>query len=274
MTNIFSEKTMVFCLEILITLGVVVFVDRVVRQIIERNSNRAFFHTVSPRLAKGLARGFIFGIGLLIFLDSVGVSITPVLASLGIGSLAVGLALQDTLSNFFSGLYVAIDKPVQAGDFIKLESGDEGVVSEVGWRSTRVHTLAGNMVIIPNSKLMGSVITNFNLPAKDLALTVEVGVHYDSDLSKVERVALDVAHDVLRSSPAAVTNFEPMIRFHTFADSSINLTVVLRAKNFPDAATLKHEFIKKLHERFKKEAIIIPYPIRTLEFVNEPTLRR
>lgn len=208
-------------------------------------------------------------VGGMIILDNLGISLTPLLTTLGIGSLAVAIALQDTLGNFFAGLHIKADRPVQVGHFIRLESGEEGYVTHIGWRSTRIQMLPNNMVVVPNNKLVQSVITNYYLPDRELAVLVQVGVHYDSDLKKVERVTCEVAKEVLQKVPGGVPGFEPFIRYHTFSDSSINFAVILRAQEFVDNFLIKHEFIKKLQERYKQEGITIPFPMRTIQFEGD-----
>jgi small-conductance mechanosensitive channel len=98
---------------------------------------------------------------------------------------------------------------------------------------------------------------------------VQVGVHYGSDLRHVERVTAETAADVMKTVPGGVPAFEPFIRYHTFGDSSVNFTVIMRGKEFVDQHLIKHEFIKKLHERYRREGIIIPFPIRTLDISKE-----
>lgn len=208
-------------------------------------------------------------VGGMIILDNLGISLTPILTTLGIGSLAVAIALQDTLGNFFAGLYIRADRPIEVGHFIRLESGEEGYVWHIGWRSTRIRMLPDNMVVVPNNKLVQSVITNYYMPQRDLAVLVEVGVHYDSDLDKVETMTIEVAKEILRTVPGGVSTFEPFIRYHTFAESSINFTVVLRADEFAGSYLLKHEFIKRLRARYKKEGITIPFPMRTIQFEGD-----
>jgi len=208
---------------------------------------------------------FLFvAVGAMIILDNLGISLTPLLTTLGIGSLAVAIALQDTLGNFFAGLYIKADRPIELGHYVRLEGGEEGYVDRIGWRSTRIRMLQNNMVVVPNSKLVQTNITNYYLPEKELAVLVQVGVHYDSDLEKVERVTREVAKEVLQIVPGGVPSFEPFIRYHTFNQSSIDLTVILRAREFVDNFLVKHEFIKKLQARYKDEGIIIPFPIRTV----------
>src|SRR5918999_3598256 len=124
--------------------------------------------------------------------------------------------------------------------------------------------LPNNMVIVPNSKQVQSNSTNFYLPDRELAVLVQVGVDYDSDLRKVETVTGEVAEETMETVPGGVPSFKPFIRYHTFGDSSVNFTVILRGREFVDNFLIKHEFIKRLHERYKGEGITIPFPIRTV----------
>ena len=206
----------------------------------------------------------IFFIGFILILNTLNINITPFITSLGIAGLAVGLALQDTLSNFFAGLYILISKKIKPGDYISLDSGIEGYVEDITWRNTTIRQLPNNIVIVPNSKLASSIITNYYLPEKELAVLVQVGVSYNSDLEKVERVTIEVAKEVMKEVPGGVPNFEPFIRYHTFGDFSINFTVILRAQSYVDRYIVTHEFIKRLHKRYKEEGIEIPFPIRTV----------
>lgn len=251
-----------------IILSGVLFANQFVKSLIDQNQNRLHIG-ISPNVLRGIASALIIGSGVLILLDLMGISITPFLASLGIGSLAVGLALQDTLTNFFSGIYVSMDRPIRVGDYIKLDSGEEGYVTEIGWRSTRVRTLPNNMIIIPNHKLTSSILTNYYLPDQEMAVLVQVGVHYNSDLEKVERVTIEVGESIMKNVQGGVSSFKPFIRYHTFDASSINFTVILRGKEYVDQHLIKHEFVKALQARYRKEGIVIPFPIRTLEFSQE-----
>ena len=202
-------------------------------------------------------------------LNALGVSITPLLTTLGIGGLAVALALQDTLSNFFSGFYTTMAKNIRVGDFIKLESGEEGYVLDIGWRATKIKLLGNNIVLIPNNKLAQSVVRNYYLPDMELSVLVEVGVHYNSDLELVEKVTLEVAREIQQTVDGAVKNFEPLVRYNAFDSSSINFNVIMRAGEVLKSYLIKHEFIKKLHQRYKDTGIVIPYPIRAINLDQE-----
>ena len=161
-------------------------------------------------------------------------------------------------------IYIMSDRPVRVGDYVELESGRKGYVTDVGWRSTRIRELPNNIIVVPNSRLAGSIITNFYLPEPEMACLVQVGVAYNSDLEKVERVTIDVGKKVLKKVTGGVPEFVPFIRYHTFSDFSINFTVILRVNEFVDKYLITHEFVKELHKRYKKEGIEIPFPIRTV----------
>jgi small-conductance mechanosensitive channel len=124
--------------------------------------------------------------------------------------------------------------------------------------STRVRMLANNLIIVPNARLAQAIVVNTHLPSQDLAVLVEAGVDYDSDLRHVERVIVEVGREVMTKIPGGVPDFEPFIRYHTFGDSSINQHLV------------KHEFVKRLLPRFAQEGIVIPFPIRTVAYRRPP----
>ena len=249
----------------IIIVALVWFVDRLGRGLIEMYSGRSSFVGQARAMIQGILRGVIAGLGLLILLDSMGISITPLLASLGVGSLAVALALQGTLANLFAGLHLVADKAIETGQFIRIESGQEGTVERIGWRSTRIRMRSNVTLIVPNQRLVESVITNYELPASETTLTVPVGVHYDSDLGLVERVALEVAASVTREVPGGMKSSTPQVRFTALAESSINLEVLIGLASYGDAPLVRHEFIKRLRARFLAEGIVIPYPVRTLD---------
>jgi small-conductance mechanosensitive channel len=203
-------------------------------------------------------------LGIIIILEAIQIDITPLVAAIGLGGLAVALALQDPLGNFFSGLHIIASSEIRPGDYLKLDSGDEGVVTDISWRTTTIKTLSNNTILVPNLKLSQSIITNFHLGGQQLSVPVELGVSYDSDLERVERITLEVAKAVLKDVAGGVPEFEPLMRFTKFGDSSIDFTVILRAMDFSHQYPIKHEFIKRLHKRYGHEGIEIPYPMRNL----------
>ena len=218
--------------------------------------------TLSERLA-GLLVGLL---GLLALLNTFGISVTPVLTALGVGGIAVALALQDTLSNFFAGFYVSLAGQIRAGDFVKLETGEDGFVTDIGWRSTTLRTLPNNLIVIPNNKLAQSIVTNFYLPEKRMSLLISVGVSYDSDPEHVEKVLIDVASSAAGEIQGLRTDPAPFVRFIPgFGESSLDFTLICQVEEYTDQYLAQHELRKRIVRRFRQEGIEIPFPIRTLE---------
>ncbi len=209
-------------------------------------------------LTENLVRIVVVILGLLVILAGLGLSITPMLTALGVGGLAVALALQDTLANLFAGVYLTVAKHIRIGNYIKLSSGEEGYLVDIDWRASRLRQLSNNTVLVPNAKLSQSIITNYDSPEPELMVTIEASVDYTSDLDRVERIATEVARDVMRAVPGGVAAFDPLVRFHTFGDPGIGFSVILRAQEFVDQYLIKHEFVKRLHKRFLAEGVIIP----------------
>ncbi len=228
------------------------------------------------RLVQRTAVLLVYLGGLLVLLDYMGISISPMIAGLGLGGLAIALALQPTLGNFFAGAQLVSDQSIRVGDYIELDSGERGYVADVGWRSTRVRTTFNNMMIIPNSRLLNSIITNYNSPDIEIAVIVESGVSYSSDLAHVEDVALAVAREIIEELPEAVKTREPWFAYDEFGDSNINFWVWLYAKDRLSTFRVKSELIKRLHARFAREGITINYPVRLLTYEdskgNKPPL--
>jgi small-conductance mechanosensitive channel len=243
---------------------------RLAGDLVRLRAGGAAGHLPSTNLITNLAKAAVVLLGGLVILDTLGLSITPLITALGVGGVAVGLALQDTLGNLFAGIHILLSRQVRPGDFVRLSSGEEGYVQDVTWRYTTVRQLPNNLTIVPNSKLASTVTANFNLPDPQQAVLVEVGVSYGSDLGRVEQVTVEVGQQVMREVSGAVPDFSPFIRYHTFGDSSIDFTVILRGQDYVSQYLIKHEFIKRLHERYRAEGIEIPFPIRTVHWPARP----
>ena len=209
-------------------------------------------------LTENIIRIVVVILGMLIVLTGLGLQITPILTALGVGGLAVALALQDTLANLFAGLYLTVAKHIRIGNYIKLSSGEEGYLVDIDWRASRLRQLSNNTVLVPNAKFSQSIVTNYHSPDHELVVTIEASVDYKSDLDRVEAITTEVARDVMRTVQGGVPTFDPLVRFHTFGDPGIGFSVVLRAQEFVDQYLIKHEFVKRLHKRFAAEDIAIP----------------
>jgi small-conductance mechanosensitive channel len=219
----------------------------------------------STGLAYGMIKGILFILGFLVMLTMLGVSITPLVTALGVGGLAVALALQDTLANLFAGIHILMEKSIRVGDFVKLESGQEGYVEDITWRTTRIRMLANNTVVIPNSKLAQSSVTNYYLPEKRMSVLIPVSVSYDSDPLRVEQILIEEAKQCAKEVPGLLSEPEPSVRFIPgFGDSSLNFTLVCQVSEFVDQYLAQHELRKSIFRRFREEGIEIPFPQRTI----------
>ncbi|MDO9289129.1 MAG: mechanosensitive ion channel family protein [Thermodesulfovibrionales bacterium] len=226
-------------------------------------------------LAYGILKGTILIIGLLIILSVIGISITPLITALGVGGLAVALALQDTLANLFAGIHILVEKSIRVGDFIRLETGQEGYVDDITWRTTRIRMLPNNMVVIPNSKLSQSIVTNYYLPEKRMSLLIPIGVSYSSDPEKVEKILVEEAKEAVGKIPGLLGDPEPFVRFIPgFGDSSLDFTLICQVQEFVDQYLVQHELRKRIFKRFKEEGIEIPFPHRTVYLREEKDWKR
>jgi small-conductance mechanosensitive channel len=223
----------------------------------------------SVSLAKIVVNAVVLTIGLLVVFQTLGVEITPILTALGVGGLAVALALQDTLANFFAGIQVLASRQIHTGDYLQLDTGQEGFVHDMGWRSTTIRMLNNNIVIVPNTKLAQAIVTNFSLEERDFSIRMAIGVAYGSDLEQVERVTIEVARAVLARVDGTVKEFDPVVRFHSFGDSSIEFNLIVRCNEYGAQFLLQHELVKALHGRYAAEGIEIPFPIRTVLLRNQ-----
>ncbi len=198
------------------------------------------------------------------------IEISPLLATLGIGGIAIALAAQPTLSNYFAGTYVISEGEIEPGDFIEIEGGPSGFVEDISWRSTKLRSRFNNLIIIPNSMMSDNMITNYSRPALAMNVIVTGGVSYSSDLEQVEDILMDVANKIVVESEHAVTETEPRAGFSVFGDSNIDFWVFLQATDRAGSFQLKSQLIKQIHERFNEAGVVINYPIRHLVVDDVP----
>jgi len=262
----FFSKAIHVIIILSITLAIANLTGKIFRNYIQK-SNLPFPTT---GLAYGILKSSILIIGFLIILGVLGISITPILTALGVGGLAVALALQDTLANLFAGIHVLMEKSIRVGDFIKLETGQEGYVEDITWRTTRVRMLPNNIVVIPNSKLAQSIVTNYFLPEKRMSLQIPISVSYASDPEQVERVLVEEAQRAVGDVPGLLGEPEPFARFIPgFGDSSLDFTLICQVGEFVDQYPVQHELRKRIFRRFREEGIEIPFPHRTVYLREE-----
>ena len=223
----------------------------------------------SVSLIANVAAAGIWVLGALVVLERLGISITPIVTALGVGGLAVALALQDTLANLFAGIRILAARQVRPGDYIRLESGDEGTVQDITWAQTTIRQPLGHLVIVPNAKLAGAITANYNLPDAEELVPVKVGVAHGSDLAAVERVTLEVAREAQREAPGAARAHEPVLRFHTAGESAMEFNVILKTTHFDSRGPLVSEFLKRLDARYREEGIAFAEAVRVVKMTDE-----
>ncbi|MBI4282697.1 MAG: mechanosensitive ion channel family protein, partial [Chloroflexi bacterium] len=152
------------------------------------------------------------------------------------------------------------------GDFIEMEGGVRGYVVEVGWRSTRIRTPFNNLVVMPNSRIADSILTNYSEPSTEMGMMVEAGVSYSSNLAHVREVVLEEASQLIEEMPEADKKTQPRFGYERFGDSNVDFWVWLQSKDRISSFALKTELMIRLHERFAREGIEINYPVRKLVY--------
>ncbi len=229
---------------------------------------RAFIPATS--LIPNLVRMTIYIVGFLIILNRLDISITPILTALGVGGLAVALALQETLANIFAGLYLLAAGQIGTEDYIQLDSGEEGYVVDINWRSTTVRTIQHNLIIVPNSKIASATVTNYSLPRPGMLVRIPVAVGYGADLDLVERVARHIGQEVTLEV-TGLSAPEPLVYLNTYGEFGLNLIVFLGVQEYFDQYRIRHLFMKRLLAAFREERIPFPFPIKEFEMGIDPS---
>jgi small-conductance mechanosensitive channel len=206
-----------------------------------------------------IAKYLIWFVAFLIILTILEIDITPFLAAAGIVGLAIALAAQDILSNFFGGAIIAVDKPFKLHDRIQIDQYYGDVIS-VGPRSTRVRTLDNQIVTIPNAKVVDSFIVNHAMPDTRLKVRISVGVAYGSDVVKVKSLLLDIARKAADRYPFILAEPEPEVYFLEFGESSLNFQLVVWCNEFGMILNTKDALNTEIAIRFSEEGIEIPFP--------------
>ena len=248
-----------------IVVSVTVSVANVVGVAIVRAGDRRALAGTVTGLARTSARGAVFIVGGLVLLGALGVQITPLLTALGVGGLAVALALQDTLGNLFAGLHLLADRPIRVGDYVKIGDSIEGFVVDVGWRSTRVRLLQNNVVIVPNSNVAKSTIINYDLPESRMALLIRVSVDYASDPDRVAAILIEEATRAVGEVPNLLGDPPPRAQLIPgFGESGLEFTLVVQIVRFVEQYPVQDELRRRILRRFRTEGIVIPYPTRVV----------
>jgi len=209
-------------------------------------------------LSRTLTYVFVFSIGFLMLLRLFDVTITPILTALGVGGLAVALALQDTLANLFAGVHILIEQPVGVGDFIKLSSGEEGTVRDIGWRTTRIQSAGNNMTVIPNTKITTSTLTNYSLPERRVSVDIGILAAHSADHNLIAEIALDVAAETpgVLDEPAPAVSFDPGV-----LPTHLQMKLVVHVPTHADGGPAQSHIRRRLLDRFRDADVPLPFPL-------------
>lgn len=203
-------------------------------------------------------------VGLILILQSLGVNITVFIAGMGVIGIVLAFAAQDTLSNFFSGIHILVDRPFVEGNLIMLEEGDICEVKEIGMRSCKLYSIYENiMIIMPNAKIAGGRIVNLTAPDVKMKIKIPIGVAYGTDIDKVDEILLNIAKkhpNILKDSK----EHEPFVLFTEFGDSSLNFELIVWIDNVYSKLNIESDINKEINRRFIEEAIEIPFPQRVI----------
>lgn len=212
----------------------------------------------------------IYVFGLTILMGSLGMEVSALVAALGVGGLAVALALQDTLGNFFAGVHLLADRPVRPQDYVKIDGTDiMGTIEEIGWRSTRIRTWDNNVVYIPNTKMSQSIIINYYNPGQEMGYAMGFGVSYDDDPEEVIEALWEALKRTEKKTGKIMDVDKSTIRANDFLDSAIDYKVIVKIPVYGDRFGVHGELVKQIYYVFKERGITIPYPTRTL-YMQEP----
>lgn len=223
---------------------------------------------LAPLLGKTLRIFIIIVGGILIIQNLTGVKIGPLLASLGIGGIAIALAAKDSIANFFGTLTILFDKPFQVGERVLIDSYD-GVVEDVGFRSTRIRTLNGHLVTIPNEKIVNSGLENIGKRPHIRWLT-NITITYDTPPDKVEK-AVSIINDILDNHEGLHPDFPPRVYFNGFNDWSLNILVIAwyHPPSYWDMQSWLQRTCLEILRRFNDEGIDFAFPSSTVYVAND-----
>lgn len=213
-------------------------------------------------LSHKVVRILIFVFAFMWILTLYGVEIGPVLASLGIAGLAVGLALQPTLGNIFSGISIVSDKSIRRGDRLRLESGEEGIVYDIGLRSTKIETFDKQVIIVPNSQLANGRVVNYARPDIRSRIALDVSVAYGSDIDKVKKVLLNCVKIIPKD--LVDEDKEPVVYFTNMGDFALTFKLIVYIKNYKDKFVNEVKLREHVYKELKKNKLEIPFPTQTV----------
>jgi small-conductance mechanosensitive channel len=249
---------------IALILAATILAARIANALLNAGSDKEKSDFQGTSIIENVTKVVVYSIGFIIILQTLDISVAPILTALGVGGLAVALAMQDTLSNLFAGIFIIASKKVRIGDYIKLQSGEEGTVEDINWRTITINETSETTVVVPNSKLSTAIFKNFDLPTKEIIFPVQLMVGYENDLHKVEMLAIEAAKSVIATSEFCDKNHIPLVRYHTFTEAGIQLSVIFRVLSALGMGPVRHEYIKSVMKIFAKNDIQVSEKAITL----------
>lgn len=207
-------------------------------------------------------------LALLTAAETTSLQLNGVLTAVGVGSLALGLALQDTLKNMVAGIQLVLDRPIRVGDFVEIDKSARGTVAEIGLRSTKIRGIDNNTIIIPNATIANAIVTNVDHTDRSLVQTFDIAVAYGSDTRRVQAILEEVAAQAASEVPGILAEPQP-VQVRELGEFAVNFTVRVRLKQWAGRMPLLTEMYHRFYARLGAEGIEIPFPTRTLHLRHE-----
>lgn len=247
-------------LVVFLVLSVCVVISSLLVRLAEASAQERGLSIAVSGVSKALIHVFVLTLGATVLLRYFDVSIAPMLTALGVGGLALALALRDTLANFFAGIHILVEAPISIGDFIRLSGGEEGTVTDIGWRTTRVLTTSNNVIVIPNEKITSSILTNFALPNDKVVTEVLILTALDADVDRASAIALEEA----AKEENLVQEFDPLVAFDPgVLPTHLQFKLIFQVKHRLNQGMAQSNIRRRMLERFRKEGIRLPdVPVR------------
>lgn len=256
---------------VILIISVTVFVANLVVSVIKNFFEAKKLPVAGATLTFIIIKTVVYITGLIVMLSHLGVPVAPLITTFGIGGLAIGLALKDTLANIFSGIYILLEKRIEVGDFIEIDDRRKGTVTDINWRTTVITTLSNDLIVIPNEKLSQSIIVNYAKPAEQARTSIEIPVSYSTDLEKFENVVMEEIYRFSEESQIVLTDPPPVLRLEPgFGKDALVYTLSFQCASFRDAAYARSEIRKRLIRRFREEGIEIPYSRLDVHIKEKP----
>ncbi len=228
---------------------------------LSKKTKASFDDHLVPLISKG-AKAIVAVIAVIMIMDSIGFDVTALIAGLGIGGLAIAFAAQETISNLFGGISLMLDKSIKIGDKIRIDSGEVGVVNEIGLRSTRIRTFSNEVIIVPNSKMANSKIINYAQPNNYGRGQIKFGVTYGTEPAKVQKIVLDILKNNLKVSKKE--DRKPVVEFLSMGDFSLNFTAKFWCDDYTNVWSAERELTTAIYNGLNKNKIGIPFPTQTV----------